>query len=744
MTTFVAMSEKKNFAVSGMSCASCVASVEKSLRNSPGVLAAGVNFADHQASVEYDPEVVSPEALQKAVQQAGYNLEITEEEDPLAAMEAREKKRLNEARKRFIGASVFALPVFVLGMFFMDWPYSPWISMLLSLPVLALFGRHFFVNSARLLRHGQSNMDTLVALSTGIAFVYSSFNTLYPQFLESRGFAAHVYFEAAVMIIAFILLGKWLEEKAKHGTSEALKKLMQLRPARIKVLIDEKEVEMPIEAVEPGAVLMVRPGERIAMDGELSIGQSFVDESSITGESEAVKKEVGSKLYAGTINQKGAFRMVVSHRDADSVLGQIIRTVRDAQGSKAPAQGLADKIAAIFVPVVILVALATFAIWFFFSGSDQALTQALIAAISVLVIACPCALGLATPTAIMVGVGKGAENHILVKDAASLELVEKIDRICFDKTGTLTQAKPQVNGSWWAEDEAPQARAVLAALEQQSEHPIAEAVLAFLGESPKLDEPLANFESHSGRGLSAHYGGKNWYLGNRRWMEEQGVALDALPAADLAAWQARAQTVIYLASDQSVQAALALADPLRAEAPAVIKRLQEKGIKLSILTGDNEETARAIAKESGISDYQAGLLPSDKARIIKAYQASGERVAMVGDGINDSEALALADLSIAMGGGSDIALQVAKVTLVRSNLHDLVKALNLSRLTMRGIRQNLFWAFIYNLVGIPLAAGLLYPLTGYLLNPMIAGAAMAFSSVSVVLNSLRLKGQKLD
>ncbi|WP_417593026.1 heavy metal translocating P-type ATPase [Owenweeksia hongkongensis] len=731
---------KETFPVTGMSCASCAVSVESMLKSTDGVKDAGVNFANSTAFAEYDSDKVSTSELQSAIQSIGYNL-IIESEDPYAEQEKMQLEEYKKVKRRFIGSSIFALPVFVIGMFFPDMPFAPWISMVLTIPVLFYFGAHFFKNSYKLALKGSTNMDTLVALSTGIAFAFSVFNTIYPEFFESRGFEAHVYFEAAAVIIAFISLGKWMEEKAKSNTTTALKKLMGLQPKMVKVIVDEKEIEMPVGDVKKGQIVMVRPGEKIPLDGKVTVGNSFVDESMISGEPLAVKKKTGDEVFAGTINQKGAFRFEATKVGNETLLAQIIKTVREAQGSKAPVQKLADKIAGIFVPTVILIAIATFAVWMIWGG-DDAFTHALLTTVSVLVIACPCALGLATPTAIMVGVGKGAENNILIKDARGLELAHKVNAIILDKTGTITEGKPDVVEQIW-KDENLQNQEILFAIESQSEHPLAQAVTNSLKDQVENNPAISNFESLTGQGVKATANGENYFLGNRKLMDEQGVSLSGDFANKAEEWQQKAYTVIYFAKGNELLSVLAIADKIKATSAEAIRKLQDQNVEVYMLTGDNEHTAKAVAQQVGIKNYKAETLPADKANFLKKLQAEGKTVAMVGDGINDSHALAEADVSIAMGKGSDIAMDVATITLITSDLNSIPKALKLSSNTVKGIRKNLFWAFIYNLIGIPIAAGILFPFTGFLLNPMIAGAAMAFSSVSVVLNSLRLKSLSL-
>jgi Cu2+-exporting ATPase len=615
--------------------------------------------------------------------------------------------------------------------------------MALTLPVLWL-GRNFYIHAFKQARHGKANMDTLVALSTGIAFLFSTFNTLYPDFWHSRGIHPHVYFEAATVIIAFILLGKLLEERAKSNTSTAIKKLMGLQPKTVRIIENDAEKEIPVISVTVGMMVVVRPGEKIPVDGTVTIGNSYVDESMISGEPVPVEKKAGDKVFSGTVNQKGSFRFAAEKVGGETLLAQIIRMVQEAQGSKAPVQKLVDKIAGIFVPIVIGIAILSFIAWQVFGG-DNALTQGLLALVTVLVIACPCALGLATPTAIMVGVGKGADNNILIKDAESLELGHKVNVVILDKTGTITEGKPQVTDSRWEATglQTDLHKQILYSLEAQSEHPLAEAVVNHLKQEHIAAVDLEHFESITGKGVRANLKGQTYYIGNKKLIAENSIQLSQSLEAEANTWQEQAKTVVYFATNERVLAILAIADKIKATSLTAIETLQKRGIEVYMLTGDNAHTAAAVAREVGLKHYQAEVLPSDKAGFVKKLQGEGKIVAMVGDGINDSHALAQADVSIAMGKGSDIAMDVAKITLITSDLNMIPKALRLSSKTVQTIRQNLFWAFIYNLIGIPIAAGLLYPINGFLLNPMIAGAAMALSSVSVVSNSLRLKRAKL-
>jgi Cu2+-exporting ATPase len=699
--------------------------------------------------VEYDLSIVKPVDLQNAVRSIGYDL-VVDVEDPQAVKEEAQRKHYEEVKWRTIWSSILSVPVVIIGMFFMDMPYGNYIAMVLSAPVVFYFGRTFFVHAWKQARFGKANMDTLVALSTGIAFLFSVFNTFFPEFWHNRGIHAHVYYEAAAVVVTFISLGKLLEERAKSSTGSAIKKLMGLQPKTVKAIIDGEEKEIPIASVKVGYTLMVRPGEKIPVDGAVLFGSSFVDESMISGEPVAVEKKTGDKVFAGTINQKGSFQFEAQKVGGDTILAQIIKMVQEAQGSKAPVQKLVDKIAGIFVPIVIGISILAFITWMIFGG-DNAFTHALLTSVTVLVIACPCALGLATPTAIMVGVGKGAENNILIKDAESLELAHKVNAIILDKTGTITEGKPVVTNVRWlgGEDSDSSRQTVLSGqddlqnilytIEVQSEHPLAQAVVDHLKNENVKSVSLNKFESITGKGIRASYNGIDYFLGNQKLMGDENISLTSELRSHVSSWQQEAKTVIYFANQSSMMAIFAIADKIKTTSKAAIEALQRKGIDVYMLTGDNPQTAKAVAEQIGLKHYKAEVLPSDKAEFVKQLQSEGKIVAMVGDGINDSHALAQADVSIAMGKGSDIAMDVAKMTLITSDLNSIPKALNLSTKTVIGIRQNLFWAFIYNVIGIPVAAGVLYPINGFLLDPMIAGAAMALSSVSVVSNSLRLK-----
>lgn len=724
-----------------MTCASCAVSVASILKNTEGVLDASVNYGNQTAQVEWDSSLINLQGIQNAVRSIGYDL-VIDSENAEEIQEQAQKNSYESLKINTIWATIFTIPVVIIGMFLMDMPYGNWISLVLTTPVLFYFGKHFFVNAWKKLLHKTANMDTLVALSTGIAFIFSTFNTIYPEFWHQRGVHAHVYFETATVIIVFISLGKLLEERAKSTTSSALKKLMGLQPKNVKILVGNTEKEIPISQVQVDDIILVRPGEKIAVDGIIVEGHSFVDESMISGEPVALEKQVNDQIFSGTINQKGSFKFKAQKVGSDTLLAQIIKTVQEAQGSKAPVQRLVDQIAGIFVPVVLGIAILTFLIWLWLGG-ENAFTHALLNAITVLVIACPCALGLATPTAIIVGVGKGAENNILIKDAESLEIGHKVNTVILDKTGTITEGKPEVSDWLWVDLEAARKPLldILYSLENHSEHPLAEALIQKCKSEHAELITLDQIESITGKGIKANVGQEVYGVGNKAFISEAQIS------TELASWanarQQEAQTVVYFFNSKKILATIAIADKVKASSKEAIDELLRKGIEVYMFTGDNTQTAASVARQVGIVHYKAEALPADKAAFVKELQAQGKIVAMVGDGINDSEALALADLSIAMGKGSDIAMDVAKLTLITSDLRAVPKALLLSKKIVAGIRQNLFWAFIYNLIGIPIAAGVLYPVNGFLLNPMIAGAAMALSSVSVVANSLRLKMLKL-
>ena len=732
---------KQTFPVTGMTCASCAVSTESIIKAQPGVVDASVNYANQSVKVEYVPTVVKPQDLKASVQSIGYDLVVDESKDAKDTLEEIHRQRLHTLKQRTIWSVGLSVPLVIIGMFFMDMPYANYIMWALATPIVLVFGRQFFINAWKQARHRSANMDTLVALSTGIAYLFSVFNTLNPNFWHSRGLHAHVYFEAAGVVIAFILLGKLLEERAKASTASAIKKLIGLQPKSVTVVHHGGHMmEMPIEQVKVNDTILVKPGEKIPVDGIVVKGESYVDESMISGEPVPVAKAHGAKVFAGTINQKGSFQFKAEKVGGETLLAHIIKMVQEAQGSKAPVQKLVDKIAGIFVPIVIGIAILSFISWVVLGG-DNGVTQGLLALVTVLVIACPCALGLATPTAIMVGVGKGAEHGILIKDAESLELSHKINALVLDKTGTITEGKPKVTDILWIVDGSDNSN-VLYSMERASEHPLAEAITKHL-EGQAATVELSNIQSITGAGISATYNNNTYYAGTVNLLQQHGITITDTVKTWSDQKREQANTVIFFANQQRVLAAVAIADQIKASSKEAISQLKALGIEVYMFTGDNQQTAAAVAKQVGITQFKAEALPQDKADFVKQLQAAGKVVGMVGDGINDSHALAQADVSIAMGKGSDIAMEVAKMTLMTSDLARIPAALKLSRQTVRTIKQNLFWAFIYNIIGIPIAAGLLYPINGFLLDPMIAGAAMALSSVSVVSNSLRLKFSKL-
>ena len=735
---------KKTFPVTGMSCASCATSVEKTLKAQKGVINAGVNLANATALVEYDADTANINSIKKAVQSTGYDI-IT---DSVAAqpdkVEELNRENYKSLRLKTILSIVFSIPLVAIAMFAMRLPYANYIMWALATPVVFFFGRQFFIGAWKQAQHRTANMDTLVALSTGIAYLFSVFNTLYPQFWTSKGANADVYFEAAAVVISFILLGKLLEERAKSNTSSAIKKLMGLQPDKVtRINATHIEEVVPIADVVVNDVLLVKPGEKIAVDGEVVYGSSFVDESMISGEPIPVEKNAGAKVFSGTINQKGSFQFRAEKVGSDTLLANIIRMVQEAQGSKAPVQKLVDKIAGVFVPVVMAIAALSLIVWVILGG-ENGFTHGLLAMVTVLVIACPCALGLATPTAIIAGVGKGAENGILIKDAESLETAHKVNVIVLDKTGTITEGHPEVSAVVWGKSaDIKKLSSVLYSIEARSEHPLAGAITKYFKESKTETVPIESFSSITGGGVTAVFDRTIYFAGSGKLIRSMNIAIPASLEQEANKFTEQANTVIWLTDHANALAFAAISDKVKSTSAEAVAALQKMGIEVCMLTGDNEQSAKAIATQAGITKYKAEASPTDKSNFIIELQKQGKIVAMVGDGINDSQALAQADVSIAMGKGTDIAMDVAKMTLISSDLNHIPKAIALSRKTVRLIRQNLFWAFIYNVIGIPLAAGMLYPINGFLLSPMIAGAAMALSSVSVVSNSLRLKWEKL-
>ena len=718
----MAKTVRKNFPVQGMGCAACVARVQGAIGSVKGVEKCSVSLASKSAQVDYDPCAVTPADIKKAVQDAGYDLVVVNGDDE-GDKSDEEADRLREdyyvsLRRDAVSAAILALLIMLLGMGFGDFPGKGYVLWALATPAVFWCGRRFIMTAWKQLRHRSASMDTLVALSILISYSFSLFNLLFPSVWTSRGLQPHLYFESASMIGAFILLGRVLQEKAELGTTASVRALAGLQPKSA--------------AVSVGEVFTVRPGDRIPADGEVTEGESYVDESMLTGEPVAVLKKAGDKVYAGTINQKGSFDARAEKVGKDTMLSAIIRMVRDAQGSKAKIQDTVDRVAAVFVPVIIGISLLTLVCWVLFSPSDG-LTRGLLAMVSVLVIACPCSLGLATPTALIAGIGNGAKKGILIKDADSLQIAGKVDVMVLDKTGTITEGRPEVLKSRWfteSAEELSEARGVLLAMEMKSEHPLAMAIVAAVHAAAMDAEPaeISGFASETGRGLEASCGGVRYFVGNS----------SPEPFAEAAEWETDGMTVVWFSSEDRLLAAFGIADRIKDGAADAVARLKKLGVETYMLTGDNAVSAGIVAGKVGISHVMAGMLPQDKAEFISGLQKEGHRVAMTGDGINDSAALARADLSMAMGKGSDMAINAAMVTVVSGDLKKLPQMVELSRRTVRIIRQNLFWAFFYNVLAVPVAAGVLYPVCGFLLNPMLAAACMAMSSVCVVANSLRL------
>jgi Cu2+-exporting ATPase len=727
--------KKVTFPVLKMACAGCAENVRKTLCKQPGVKDANVNFANKTASVEYNTALTSAEKLQAAVRSAGFELIITsDEEEAGEQLEEAERRRYHRLKATTFAATLLSAGLIILSMTpLMHQPWAGYAMGILATPILFICGRSFFTGAYRQAKRGHANMDTLVALSTATAYLFSVFSLLFPQFWSRCGLHATVYFETAGVLITFILIGKLLEERAKQKTSASIKKLMRLQPKTATVVRSEGVLEeLPVKSIRINDIVFVKAGERIPVDGLVCEGHSFVDESMITGEPLPVEKTAGNGVFAGTVNQHGNFKYCAAKIGKETLLAQIIQLVVDAQNTKAPIQKTVDKIAGIFVPVVAGIALFSAFLWLLLGG-EQALAHAFLAFITTLIIACPCALGLATPTAVVVGMGKGAEQGILLKNMDSLEMLRKVTTIVLDKTGTITKGNPVVTDVEWLTAETEELRTVLFRMEKASNHPLANAIVAVL--------PVANVETlpvldvMPGLGVQSTIGGHTFYIGNPRLFRT--IAEKTAIAVRIAEKENEGKTVVLFGSDTQIFALFALSDEIKETSQKAIAQLQAAGIEVVMATGDNAASAGTLARQTGISEYYAHALPEDKWRLIEKKQQAGKIVAMVGDGINDSAALAQADVSIAMGKGSDIAIEVASVAIISGDLRKINTAIQLSKDTVATIRQNLFWAFIYNLIGIPIAAGLLYPINGFLLNPMIAGAAMALSSVSVVANSLR-------
>ncbi len=743
----------------GMSCASCANSVERAIQQVPGVSQAQVNFAAEQASVEYDERRTNVESIQAAIAQAGY------EASPRAALGmGKEEAKAQQERKaqarshltKVIVSGIIGLLLvlgtlpMMLGIPIPGWPmflHNRWLQLILATPVLFWCGQSFYVGAWQAFTHRTANMNSLVALGTGAAYLYSIFVTLFPNWLISQGLAPDVYYEAAVVIIALLLLGRYLENRARGQTSDAIRQLIGLQANTARVVRQGQEVDLPLEKVVVGDRVIVRPGEKIPVDGTVTEGSSTVDESMVTGEAIPVKKGPGATVIGATINKTGSFQFRAARVGKDTLLAQIVQLVQDAQGSKAPIQKLADQVTGWFVPVVMAIAIFTFVLWFSITGN---VTLALLTTVGVLIIACPCALGLATPTSIMVGTGKAAENGILIKDAESLERAHKLQVVVVDKTGTLTAGKPTVTDYLTVRGSAHSNEITLlqmaATVERSSEHPLAEAVVNYAelqGIRKAKMTGVQNFDAVTGRGVQGQVNGHLIQIGTERWMQSLGIETQALQTqalqAQRKAWESAAKTTAWIAVDGEIEGLIGISDALKKTSAQAVAALQQMGLEVVMLTGDNPQTAAAIAQEVGIQRVFAEVRPDQKANHIKQLQAEGKQVAMVGDGINDAPALAQADVGISIGTGTDVAIAASDITLISGDLRGIVTAIQLSQATISNIRQNLFFAFIYNVAGIPIAAGILYPVFGWLLNPIIAGAAMAFSSVSVVTNALRLR-----
>lgn len=751
------------FQLKGMGCAACANTIETAIQNVDGVAICHVNFSAEQATVEFDPKQTNIEQIQQAVTDAGYSAKPIE--DTTSHLEDREKENREIEQKLTQKVAISALiSVFLVigGLPMMTglnlpliphWMHNPWLQLILTTPILFWSGQSFFLGAWKGLKLHQADMNTLIAVGTGAAYFYSILATFFPQFFLNQGLSADVYYESAAVIITLILLGQLLEHRARGKTSDAIKKLMGLQAKTARVIRSGEEVDIPIEAVNVGDIIRVRPGEKIPVDGELIEGNSTIDESMVTGESIPVEKHPGDEVIGATINKTGSFKFRASRVGKDTVLAQIVQLVQQAQGSKAPIQKLADQVTGWFVPVVIAIAIATFILWFNFTGN---LTLAITTTVGVLIIACPCALGLATPTSVMVGTGLGAEHGILIKGADSLELAHKIETIVLDKTGTITAGKPTVTqyitvGGTHNDHELKLLRLV-AAIEQQSEHPLAEAIVQY-AKAQGVNFPLPeirNFQALAGMGVQGYISDRFVQIGTSRWMQELGIETEPLQQYQLS-WESEGKTTAWIAIDGEIEGLVAISDAVKLTSKTAIQALQRMGLEVIMLTGDNQKTAEAIASEVGIKRVFAEVRPDQKANIIKSLQTErkGRKkqppiVAMVGDGINDAPALAQADVGIAIGTGTDVAIAASDITLISGDLIGLVTAIKLSKATLNNIRQNLFFAFIYNSAGIPIAAGILYPLTGWLLNPIIAGGAMAMSSISVVTNALRLRQFKLN
>ena len=744
--------EKINLKLRGMSCASCANSIESAIRNVPGVAECNVNFGAEQAAIQYNPRRTSIQDIQNAVEEAGYSSYSLQEQEMITGEDDEEKAaRIAESqdllRKVVVGGIISLILVvgslpMMTGLeipFIPAWLHNPWLQLILTIPVQFWCGYGFYTHAWKAFERHAATMDTLIALGTSAAFFYSVFATVFPSFFLNQGLMPEVYYEIAAVVVTMILLGEWFENRAKGQTSEAIRQLMGLQARDARVIRNGREMDVPISEVQIDDIILVRPGEKIPVDGEIVSGSSTIDEAMVTGESLPVKKQPGDEVIGATINKTGSFKFRATRVGTDTVLAQIVKLVRDAQGSKAPIQRLADKVTGWFVPAVIAIAISTFVLWFVIMGN---VSLAMITTVGVLIIACPCALGLATPTSVMVGTGQGAENGILIKGAESLELAHKLQTIVLDKTGTITQGKPTVTDYQAVRGVSNNAELKLlrlvAAVERNSEHPLAEAVVKY-AESQQIDILESyDFEAVAGSGVQGIVSDRLIQIGTQRWMNELGIKTDVLQQQK-DTWEAEAKTVVLIAVDGELKGIMGIADAIKPDSTAAVRALRNLDLEVVMLTGDNQKTAEAIARQVGIVRVEAEVRPDQKAAKVRKLQQEGKIVAMVGDGINDAPALAQADVGIAIGTGTDVAIAASDITLISGELQGIVTAIQLSKATINNIRQNLFFAFIYNVLGIPIAAGILFPFFGWLLNPIIGGIAMAFSSVSVITNALRLR-----
>jgi len=762
--------QTETYEIKGMNCASCASTIEKTLKKIQGVHSVEVNYGTEKAKIIFDKEKTNIQNLSKEIEPLGYSINIkTAESMGMSESEHAEHLGLNQSKKEKLEEVanlrtkvVSAIPLAIISIFVMSWEilaqynFVPDMGYLVEeffhhlLPLIATYtlfvvGKPYLLGLYRFLRYGKANMDTLIGLGTVAAFLYSFIIIAFEDTLKLFINVDQTYFDVTIIVITFITLGKYLETRSKIKTGDAIEKLLNLQAKTAIVIVDGEEVEVSINEVKHGDLIVVKPGMRIPVDGTITEGSSYVDESMVTGESMPVQKKIGDSIVSGTINTTGSFTFKATKIGSETLLAHIIKMVEEAQGSRAPIQAFADKISSIFVPIVLVIAFLALGVWLIFGagplGFSQALSFGLVSFVGVLIIACPCALGLATPTAIIVGVGKGAREGILIKDAATLEKLHKVNVVIVDKTGTITIGKPTlVDIENFSDLQDEKFVSILASLEKKSEHPIAHAVVSYAEDKNIELEVVSNFESVQGKGIKGSIGGMEYFIGNVEFLKSLGVSFDV---SKIEKFTAQGKTPVVLATSEKVLGFVMVADEIKKESKRAVADLHKLGIKLIMLTGDDENTARHIASLVGIDDVVAHVLPQDKLSKIKEFQSQGLIVAMAGDGVNDAPALAQADVGIAMGTGTDVAIESAGITLLGGDISKLVKTVRLSKMTMRGIKQNLFWAFIYNIIGIPLAAGVFYPVFGWLLNPVFAGLAMAFSSVSVVGNSLRLKTMKL-